>query len=107
MAYRIAFTPIARDDLKMIRGFIRDQSPSGAKVWSREIRRRIQTLARNPFRCPIAPERFYLGYELRELFYGSGNRGTYRILFTVVDNAVVVIVHVRHGSREPADFSEN
>jgi hypothetical protein len=34
------------------------------------------------------------------LLFGTGNRGTYRFLFVVLDRSVFV-VHVRHGSMLP------
>lgn len=35
---------------------------------------------------------------MRELLYGKGNRGTYRVLFVILSKAVFIL-HVRHGSR--------
>jgi phage-related protein len=42
---------------------------------------------------------------IRELFFGSGNRGTYRFLFAVIDESVYVL-HVRHGSMLPLSPDE-
>ncbi len=39
------------------------------------------------------------------MFIGSGNRGTYRVLFVIVDKSVRVI-HVRHGSMLPFGVEE-
>ena len=63
-------------------------------------------LAHHPERCPLAPETATLGIEIRELFYGAGNRGTYRILFVVVRQEAVVL-HVRHGARLPLKLDES
>jgi plasmid stabilization system protein ParE len=46
------------------------------------------------------PESREFDRPIRELFYGFGNRGTYRILFTIIDRTVFVL-HVRHGSMQP------
>jgi hypothetical protein len=40
------------------------------------------------------------------MFIGSGNRGTYRVLFVVIDRSVRVI-HVRHGSMLPLGSEED
>jgi hypothetical protein len=34
------------------------------------------------------------------MLLGAGNRGTYRVLFVIIDKSVLVI-HVRHGSMLP------
>ncbi len=48
----------------------------------------------------MAPESTTFPERLRELLYGRGNRGTYRIIFVIIDLSVFVL-HVRHGSRLP------
>ena len=60
----------------------------------------IQSLARNPERCKLAPEAEMFGGPIRELLFGGGNRGTYRVLFTITQNFVIVL-RVRHGSMLP------
>ena len=59
----------------------------------------IRTLSKFPMRCNLAPESASFDEPIRELFYGSGNRGTYRILFVIRDRTVWVL-HVRHGSMD-------
>lgn len=96
--FRVEVTPEAESDLRRAYGYLRDHSLPAARDWSKGIRARIRTLATNPLRCPLAPEAVTIGEPIRELFFGSGNRGTYRILF-VVEADWVFVVHVRHGSR--------
>lgn len=100
MKYRVVITPAAEADLRAAHRFIRRDSPSAAKEWTRGIRKKIRSLANRPLRAPLAPEAAYFDEPIHELFYGSGNRGTYRILFTIIRDTVFV-VHVRHGSRGP------
>ena len=100
MIYRVVIIAEPRKDLLRAAAFIRRDSPSAARRWLRQIRARMATLARNPRPCPFAPEAGTLGQPIRELLYGSGNRGTYRILFTMLDE-FVVILRVRHGSMLP------
>jgi len=40
------------------------------------------------------------------MFFGSGNRGIYRVLFVIID-ASVRVIHVRHGSMLPLGAEEN
>jgi hypothetical protein len=54
-----------------------------ARRWIRGARKTIKTLAQLPERYPLAPEAESFGEPIREAFYGSGNRGTYRILYMV------------------------
>ena len=73
--------------------------------WLAGMRAKMQTLERHPERTPLAPESAAFQEPIRELLYGGGNRGTYRILFYLQSPSVFVI-HVRHGSRLPLG-SEN
>ena len=70
------------------------------------MRKHILTLARDHGRCPLAPESATLDLEIRELFYGAGNRGTYRVLFAIFGEEVAVF-HVRHGARLPFGVDES
>jgi plasmid stabilization system protein ParE len=95
--YRVIVAPAAEADLQAAYRYIRDRAPRAAKEWIREVRSSIRTLARFPERCPMSPESTLVGMPIRQLFFGRGSRGTYRILFTVSEKSVNV-VHVRHGS---------
>ena len=53
-----------------------------ADEWRDGLRDAIASLATNPHRCPLAPERFRR--EVRQLVYRRhGSRTAYRILFTI------------------------
>jgi plasmid stabilization system protein ParE len=99
---RVVVTPNAEDELRATYRYIRDRAPDAAREWVKGARRKIKSLARNPERAPLAPESVSFENPIRELFYGSGNRGTYRILFTVLGQQVYVL-HVRHGSMLPVE----
>ncbi|MEO8098786.1 MAG: type II toxin-antitoxin system RelE/ParE family toxin [Acidobacteriota bacterium] len=89
MKYRVVMTPSAEDDLRAVYHYIRKRgAPSAARVWLARMRKSIKSLTRNPERAPFAPERASLQEPIRELLLGSANRGTYRILFTVMENAL-------------------
>ena len=98
--YRIVVTAEAEGDLRNASSYIRRDNPRAASEWLKGVRQRIKTLAQHPERCHLAPESASVVEPIRELFYGSGNRGTYRILFVVLDKTVFV-VHIRHGAMLP------
>jgi plasmid stabilization system protein ParE len=97
--------PDAESDVRACYRYIRDRAPQAAKKWLSEVRSSIKTLSRFPERCPMAPESAFLQMPIRQLFFGAGNRGTYRILFIVNDKSVNVL-HVRHGSMLPMGSDE-
>jgi plasmid stabilization system protein ParE len=105
MKYRVIITPQAESDLRAIYNYIRKHAPQAARRWVKGARQNIKTLAFHPERCPLAPESSAFHEPIRELLYGSGNRGTYRVLFIVLDKAVYVL-HVRHGSMLPVAEEE-
>ena len=96
--YRVIITPGAEHDLRTAYHYIRKRAPQAARAWVKGARKSIKTLARYPQRCPLAPESSSFQEPIRELLYGSGNRGTYRVLFVILDQSVFVL-HVRHGAR--------
>jgi len=105
MTYRVIVTPAAEGDLRTAYHYIRGQAPHAARDWIRQTRQSVKSLAQRPERCPLAPESASFDQPIRELFFGSGNRGTYRFLFVVL-NQSVYILHVRHGSMLPLSLSE-
>lgn len=100
MTYRVIITPEAETDLKTTYRYIRSQAPRAARDWIRRARQSAKSLARRPERCPLAPESTSFNEPIRELFFGTGNRDTYRFLFVVLDKSVYVL-HVQHGSMLP------
>ena len=100
MRYLVIVTPEAETDLRNAASYIRRDNPRAARSWLKGARQRIKALGQYPERCPLAPESASFSEPIRELFYGHGNRGTYRILFVVLDKAVFVL-HIRHGAMLP------
>jgi plasmid stabilization system protein ParE len=99
MPYRVVITPEAEKDLRSAYRYIRKEAPREAREWIKRARQAAKTLAQFPGRCPLAPESGTFDEPIRELFFGSGNRGTYRFLFIVEENTIWVL-HVRHGSMQ-------
>ena len=102
MTYQVVIMPRAEHDLRTIYQYIRRNAPRAAHDWLRRARRAASSLARYPERCPRAPESAASDEPIHQLLFGSGNRGTYRFLFTVVERTVYVL-HVRHGSMLPME----
>lgn len=101
MAYRVIITPRAEADLQAIYRYYQKAAPQAARAWLKGMRRTIKTLTKYPERGRLAQESHFFREPIRELLYGRGNRGTYRILYTVRGSAVFVL-HIRHGSMLPA-----
>jgi plasmid stabilization system protein ParE len=108
MAYRVIVTPRAEADVQAIYRYLLKAAPDAARAWLVGMRRTLKSLSRSPERGRLAPESASLtdpaaqpgGEPIRELFYGRGNRGTYRIFYIVMGSGVFVL-HVRHGSMLP------
>jgi plasmid stabilization system protein ParE len=100
MAYRVITTPEADADLRSAYRYLRGHSHRAASDWISRARSAVNTLASHPERCQLVPESVSLNQPIRELLFGTGNRGTYRILFAVMNKSVYVL-SVRHGSMLP------
>lgn len=99
MTYRVVTSQRAEADARRAYLYLADQAPEAARRWYRGLRQAIESLATFPLRCAVAPEDPYFPEEIRHLLYGE-RRGTYRILFTVREQTVVVLA-IRHGAQQP------
>jgi plasmid stabilization system protein ParE len=106
MPYRVILTPEAEADLRTAYRYLRKHAPRAAREWIRRARQSIKSLSHHPERCPLAPESSSFDEPIRELLFGTGNRGTYRFLFAVFGKSVYIL-HVRHGSMLPLDPNES
>jgi len=102
VTYRVVITAEAKRDLRIAYNYIRNHAPRAASDWRKRAIQTANSLAHQPERCSVAPESASFDEDIRELFFGTGNRGTYRILFTVIEKTVYVL-HVRHGSMMPLE----
>lgn len=101
--YRVDLTPLAESDIAAAFHYIHRRAPLNAERWIRGIYAAVDSLMRQPKRCPRAPESDYLGEELRHLVFKS-----HRIIFRVEETRKIVqVLHVRHGAQravgEPYD----
>ncbi|HEX4425560.1 MAG TPA: type II toxin-antitoxin system RelE/ParE family toxin [Terriglobales bacterium] len=100
MSYVVVLTPRAKGNLRTIHAYIFAEAPHAADDWLDRAELAVNSLGRHPERCPLAPESRSFGKPIRHLLFGVGNRGTYRVIFVIVDKLVYVL-HVRHGSMLP------
>jgi Plasmid stabilization system protein len=105
VTYRVIVTPDAEDDLRTAYRYIHKSAPKSAREWIKGARRTIKSLAHHPERVPLAPESISFNEPIRQILYGGGNRGTYRMLFTIVAKTVFVL-HIRHASMQARDPEE-
>jgi len=106
MTYRVIITREAETDLRTSYRYILSQAPRAARDWIRRVRQCAKSLARRPERCPLAPESASFSQPIRELFFGTGNRGIYRFLFVVLGQSVYIL-HARDGSMLPLSLPDD
>lgn len=97
MTYRVVTSRRAERDARSAYRYIADQAPNAARRWYQGLRQAIDSLATFPLRCPVAPEDPHFPEEIRHLLYGRRG-GTYRILFTIREQTVVILA-IRHGAQ--------
>ncbi|QDT43490.1 Plasmid stabilization system protein [Gimesia alba] len=93
MKYKVEITPSAENDVEQAYCYIRNDSPVNAVRWRKQFYKIAGTLSRFPEGCGFALENELVDFEVRQKLHGS-----YRILFTVDGNRVIVL-HVRHCAR--------
>ena len=100
MAYRVSLSVPAEDDAYAAFERIREAAPMHAEQWLVRLFAAIDTLSRNPARCPVIAEAEELGFSARHLLYGKG-RGLYRIIFDIrEEERHVRVLRIWHASRD-------
>ncbi len=98
MTYRLRVTARAVGDADEAYAWIAEHlSPTQAERWYQGLFKQMETLTRQPSRCPLAAENRKFPFEIRELLYGK-RKNKYRIIFTARNDDVVVL-YVHHGAR--------
>lgn len=97
--YRIEITGRAQADADNAYEWMNEHiSPAQAERWYQGLFKQIETLTRQPMRCPLAIENDRFPEEIRELLYVKRNN-KFRIIFTIRENTVVILF-VHHGARK-------
>jgi plasmid stabilization system protein ParE len=102
MTYQVEISSVAEAEADQAFLWMAQQiSQEAAKQWYQGLLQAIESLAKMPKRCPLAPENSAFSLEIRQLLYGKG-RGKYRVVFTIIENAdspTVRILHIRHVAK--------
>jgi plasmid stabilization system protein ParE len=99
MTHQVVLTARAARDLDEAYRWCAERAPEAAVGWYNGFLDALKSLAGNPERCPVAAESRKLSIDVRQLLYGR--RRSYRVLFLVRDQTVVVL-HIRHAARREA-----
>jgi plasmid stabilization system protein ParE len=106
MAYRVSLSVPAETDAYAAFERIREAAPMHAGQWLARLFAAIDTLSRNPARCPVIAEANELGFSARHLLYGKG-RGVYRIIFDIrEDEQHVRVLRIWHASRDAINAAD-
>lgn len=96
---RLAFTPLAEQDLEAIADYVAADNPARALSFARELRAQCQRIALNPRGYRLRPE---LGDGIRSCAHGR------YVIFFESDPDAVLIVRILHGARDlPAVLIED
>jgi len=95
--YRIVLQPAAYEGMEAAYNYIEQESLTKAQQWANGLMDSINSLQTYPERCSLAPEDEYFPQQIRQLLYRSTS-GVYRILFTVSEDAVVVL-YIRYSAQ--------
>ena len=104
MTYRVIIQPSAETEIENAYLTIAADAPEAAARWYNGLLDSIMSLSSFPGRCNLAPENNAFGFEIRHLLYGRKGR-RYRVLFTVVEDAVQVL-HFRHWAQRAMTAGE-
>ena len=96
---RLAFTPLAEQDLEAIADYISADNPVRALSFVRELRAQCQRITLNPSGYRLRSE---LGDGIRSCAHG------HYVIFFERESDAVLIVRILHGARDlPTVFSED
>jgi len=101
MKYRIEYTSRAEDDiLRNASWWAERYSLNQALEFLETVRQQISTLVDMPERFGFAVENDKFDIELRQMPVGLGNRPSYRAIYTIIDEELVIILSVRRGAQD-------
>lgn len=95
MPYQVEMAPSAEREIEDVLRFIHADSSIYAKRWREKLSDIVEHPHLFPEGCGLEPENSRVDFEVRQTFHG-----VYRILFTIMDDRVVIL-HFRHGARRP------
>lgn len=96
MNYRVVITATAKSNLREYYQRAAENALETAANWLNRFHAALQTLSTQPDRCPVAAENSLVESEVRQFNFGR-RVGTYRALFTIVNNEVQIL-HIRRAA---------
>lgn len=94
MKHRIRVLPETEHDIDSIYAWIAKRSIDGAARWYRRLLEVLKSLEHNPEGWGLAPEHRAVNREIRQVTFKTRRGRTYRALFEIRDEEVVVL-HIR------------
>lgn len=107
MKYVVVMTRRAeRDLLAAAQWWAENRSPAQADRWLSAIQKKIESLGTSPLRCALVLENERFSAEVREVHFSVRGRSTHRIIFTVVEEVVLVLAvrHIAQDELQPHDL---
>lgn len=104
MSFRVIITENAKANLREYYERAAKHAPETAANWLNRFHVALQTLSNQPERCPLAAENFLVESEIRQFNFGR-RVGTYRALFTIIDDEVHIL-HIRRAAMGTAQADE-
>jgi plasmid stabilization system protein ParE len=101
MSFRVEYSLHASNELVEAYRWIKERAPMAAEKWREELIGKVNELAENPLRHPVAPESEKFPREIRLMLFRK-RRGQFRVYYTI-DEKRVVILSVRRSSRKPLE----
>jgi plasmid stabilization system protein ParE len=98
VSFRIELTRRAAQEIEEQYHWLAERSQSAADRWRDSLLAAVNSLAKDPERCPEAPEAEWYGERLRQYLHRKRRR-THRILFDIRGD-VVIILRVRHSAQD-------
>ena len=98
--------PEAEEDIfRNLLWWAQHHSTDEALEWHLVVQKQIKQISLNPESFPISIENDAFPYEIRDALIGKGRRGSYRAIFTVTDDTIVVlrVLRAAQGHLRPVD----
>jgi plasmid stabilization system protein ParE len=105
MSLSIRILPRAGADVRHIYSYIETRSPNGANRWEEAFEQAIQRAAAHPLQNGLAPEDQLASFELRQMLFRTRRGLTYRFVFTVLNDELIVL-RVRGPGQPPLTSDE-
>jgi plasmid stabilization system protein ParE len=97
MEFRVEVAPRAQQDPDKIYDWVVSSAPIAGLRWCERFENSLASLSNFPGRCPVETTLSSRRQTIRKLVFGT-TRHKYRVYFTIRQE-VVMVLHIRHGSR--------